>query len=258
MKTIILAGGYGTRLSEETTVVPKPMVLIGGKPVLWHIMKIFEYHGFNDFIVCLGYKGEVIRDYFLNYNNRNSDLEVDTSTGAVKVSNYAGERWKVHLVDTGLDTMTGGRLRRVSPLLEEGTFMMTYGDCLSDINIRNLVAFHNNHQRLATVSVVQPEGRWGSVVVMPDGRVSDFVEKPKGDGGWINGGFFVLDKKVTGLIQDDQTLWERGPMQQLTTSGNLVAYKHLGFWKGMDTLSDKKSLEQLWHSHSAPWKVWKQ
>lgn len=256
MKVVILAGGYGTRLSEETVSIPKPMVEIGGKPILWHIMKIYSHYGYNDFIICLGYKGYIIKEYFMNYFMHMSDITVDLSNGGIKVHNSKAENWKVTLVDTGLDTMTGGRIKRIKDHLDGERFMLTYGDGVGDVNINSLVKFHESHGKLATMTAVQPSGRFGALRINDDKKVESFVEKPAGDGAWINGGFFVLEPQVIDYIKDDNTIWEREPLENLTKESQLFAYKHEGFWKPMDTLRDKIELERLWNTKKAPWKVW--
>jgi glucose-1-phosphate cytidylyltransferase len=257
MKAVILAGGRGTRLSEETSVRPKPMVEIGGRPILWHIMQIYAAHGVTDFVVCLGYKGWQIKEYFLNYRLHESDLTVDLSTGKVEVLRPAREPWRVTLVDTGEDSMTGGRLRRVARHLEgEEAFCLTYGDGVSDIDVRALIDFHRGHGRQATVTAVTPPGRFGALA--RDGAaVSAFIEKPPGDGtGTINGGFFVLSPRVLERIEGDDTVWEEGPLRSLARDGELMAYDHRGFWHAMDTLRDRDQLDRLWASGQAPWRVW--
>lgn len=256
MKVVILAGGYGTRLSEETVNIPKPMVEIGGKPILWHIMKIYSHYGYNDFIICLGYKGYIIKEYFMNYFMHMSDITVDLSNGGIKIHNSKAENWKVTLVDTGLDTMTGGRIKRIKDHLNGERFMLTYGDGVGDVNINSLVKFHESHGKLATMTAVQPSGRFGALTINDDKKVESFVEKPAGDGAWINGGFFVLEPEVIDYIKDDNTSWEREPLENLTKENQLFAYKHEGFWKPMDTLRDKIELEKLWSTKEAPWKVW--
>ncbi len=256
MKVVILAGGYGTRLSEETVNIPKPMVEIGGKPILWHIMKIYSHYGYNDFIICLGYKGYVIKEYFMNYFMHMSDITVDLSNGGIKVHNSKAENWKVTLVDTGLDTMTGGRIKRIKDHLDGERFMLTYGDGVGDVNINSLVKVHESHGKLATMTAVQPSGRFGTLRISDDKKVESFVEKPAGDGAWINGGFFVLEPQVIDYIKDDSTIWEREPLENLTKESQLFAYKHEGFWKPMDTLRDKIELDRLWSTKEAPWKVW--
>jgi glucose-1-phosphate cytidylyltransferase len=256
MKAVILAGGLGTRISEETHLKPKPMIEIGGKPILWHILKIFSSHGVNDFVICCGYKGYVIKEYFANYFLHMSDVTFDMSTNSMVVHQQKAEPWRVTLVDTGEDTLTGGRLKRVADYVrDENSFCFTYGDGVSDIDISAEIDFHNQHGRLATVAAVQPPGRYGALQ-MDDACVKGFVEKPRGDGGRINGGFFVLSPKVLGYIDGDKTSWEERPLERLAAEGELMAYDHDGFWQPMDTLREKTQLEELWASGSAPWKVW--
>ncbi len=253
MKTVILCGGLGTRLSEETLLRPKPMVEIGGRPILWHIMKIYERHGMNDFMLALGYKGEVIKDYFLNYHARQSNLTVHLKSGRVDYTNPTAEDWRLSLVDTGANTMTGGRLLRLKPHLQSGgTFMLTYGDGVSDVDIGALLAFHRAHGRLATVTAVRPPARFGDLRIESD-RVSHFKEKPQTGEGWINGGFFVFEPKVFDYIEDDSTILEKAPLEQLARHGQLMAFQHSGYWQSMDTLRDKQALEELWASGKAPW-----
>lgn len=255
MKAVILAGGLGTRLSEETHLKPKPMIEIGGKPVLWHIMKIYSAHGINDFIICCGYLGYQIKEYFANYFLHMSDVTFDMAQNRMEVHQNKTEPWRVTLVDTGDDTMTGGRLKRVKPYLGTEDFCLTYGDGVGNVNIPELIAHHRKQGLLATVTAVQPPGRFGSLDIT-QGKVTGFVEKPHGDGGWINGGFFVLSPKVIDYIEGDQTFWEREPMEKLARDKNLSAYMHTGFWHPMDTLRDKNYLEKLWASGKAPWKIW--
>ncbi len=256
MKAVILAGGYGTRLSEETLVKPKPMVEIGGKPILWHIIKLYSAHGVNEFIICCGYKGYVIKEYFANYFLHMSDVTFDMRHNRMDVHERRAEPWRVTLVDTGEDTLTGGRLKRVEAYVkDEECFCLTYGDGLADINITNEIAFHRAHGKLATVVAVQPPGRYGALDIRKD-TVQGFLEKPRGDGGWINGGFFVLSPDVFKYIEGDKTSWEGEPLRTLATDGQLMAYEHRGFWQPMDTLRDKHLLEELWQSGNAPWKVW--
>lgn len=256
MKTVILAGGFGTRLSEETDLKPKPMVEIGGKPILWHIMKIYSHYGFNDFIICLGYKGFMIKEWFANYFIHNSDVTIKIKKNEMIFHNRPKEDWTVSLIDTGLNTQTGGRLKRVKDYIGNETFMFTYGDCVADININELIKFHKNSgPHLATMTVVQPPGRFGAVEINGN-KITKFVEKPPGDNAWINGGFFVLEPEVIKYIKDDETIWEREPLENLAKEGQLMAYKHRGFWKPMDTLRDKRELNALWESKKAPWKVW--
>jgi glucose-1-phosphate cytidylyltransferase len=254
VKVVILAGGLGSRLSEETTVRPKPMLELGGKPILWHIMKIYSHHGLSDFIVCLGYKGYVIKEYFANYFLHMSDVTINLRNNDVKVHQNMSEPWSVTLVDTGDATQTGGRLGRVRQHID-GTFCLTYGDGLSDLDITRLIAFHRAQGRAATVTAVQPQGRFG-VLDFEEEKISAFQEKPPGDGSWINGGFFVLEPEVLDLVQWDETVWEKGPLEQLAREARLSAYKHRGFWQPMDTLRDKMQLEALWASGRAPWKKW--
>lgn len=257
MKAVILAGGLGTRISEETSLKPKPMVEIGGKPILWHIMKIYSHYGINDFIICCGYKGYVIKEYFANYFLHMSDVTFDMRNNSMEVHQQYAEPWRVTLVDTGDNTMTGGRLKRVASYLEgEEAFCFTYGDGVSDINIADLVAFHRAHRLKATLTATYPPGRFGAIDISPDQRVASFKEKPKGDGGMINGGFFVLAPSVIDEIAGDGTSWEREPLEALAESGQLKAYAHEGFWQPMDTLRDKNLLEELWAGNQAPWKVW--
>ncbi len=255
MKAVILAGGLGTRLSEETQIKPKPMAEVGGKPILWHILKIYSSYGINDFIICLGYKGYVIKEYFANYFLHTSNVTFDMVNNRMEVHQNNAEPWKVTLVDTGEKTMTGGRLKRVREFLGDEDFCFTYGDGVANVNVGELVKFHRQQGRLATVTAVQPPGRYGALDM--DGHaVRGFLEKPQGEGGWINGGFFVLSPKVLDLIADDTTSWEVGPMQKLAAEGNMVAYEHGGFWQPMDTLREKIYLDELWTTGKAPWKVW--
>jgi len=257
MKIVILAGGMGTRLSEETDIRPKPMVEIAGKPILWHIMKLYSHYGFNDFIICLGYKGYYIKEYFYHYFLYNSDITFDFTNGTREkiVHSSNTEPWKVTLVDTGLDTMTGGRLKRVKEYIGNDTFMMTYGDGVSNVDIVELINFHKKNGKKATLTAVLPTGKFGALEI--DGSlIRSFQEKPKGDGSWINGGFFVLEPSVFDYIKNDSTFWEREPLESLASSGELIAYKHNGFWKPMDTLRDKIELNDMWESGKAPWKLW--
>lgn len=256
MKAVILAGGLGTRLSEETGRIPKPMVEIGGKPILWHIMKIYSTHGINDFVICLGYKGHLIKEYFVNYYQHGSDLTVDLSSGKVEVHRSTAEPWRVTLVDTGMETMTGGRLRRIAHYLDDHEpFSLTYGDGVADVNIRALIDFHYSHGALATVTAISPPGRWGMLRTEGD-RVVGFAEKVQSDQNLINGGFFILDKRVINHISGNSTIWEHEPMETLALQGQLRAYVHSGFWQAMDTLREKHLLEELWASARAPWRVW--
>ncbi|ALO25997.1 MULTISPECIES: glucose-1-phosphate cytidylyltransferase [Leptospira] len=255
MKTVILCGGLGTRLSEETTVKPKPMVEIAGKPILWHIMKIYEHYGFGDFVLALGYKGEAIKDYFLNYHARMSDLTVSLKSGIVDYSNPTAEDWKVQLIDTGALTMTGGRLLRLKNHLKE-TFMVTYGDGVSDVDIQKLVSFHKSHGKLATVTAVRPPVRFGELSISGD-QVIRFQEKPQAEEGWINGGFFVFEPEILNYIEDESTMLERAPLEKLAKLGQLMSFRHPGYWQCMDTLRDKQTLEELWLQNKAPWKLGK-
>ncbi len=256
MKAVILAGGLGTRLAEETTVKPKPMVEVGGRPVLWHLMKSYSAHGINEFVICLGYKGYVIKEYFANYFLHMSDVTFDLANNQMEVCQRHCEPWRVTLVDTGEQTQTGGRLKRVAKYLEPGQpFCFTYGDGLADVDVAKLVAFHKEQNRLATITAVQPPGRFGALDI-EDKRITRFEEKPQGDGHWINGGFFVLQPEVVDYIGDDATVWEREPIEHLARDGQLSAYTHQGFWQPMDTLRDKIRLDELWASGKAPWKVW--
>lgn len=254
MKAVILAGGLGTRISEESISKPKPMIEIGGKPILWHIMKIYAAHGVNEFVICCGYKGYVIKEYFANYFLHMSDVTIDMSNNSVEVHQKNVEPWKITLIDTGEKTQTGGRLKRVSDYLDND-FCMTYGDGVSSINIKKTIEFHKSHGKNATMTAVQPPGRFGALDMVGN-QVKSFWEKPHGDGGWINGGFFVLNKKVIDLISSDEVIWEREPLEALAKEMQLEAYKHDGFWQPMDTLRDKNQLEELWSSGSAPWKCW--
>lgn len=257
MKVLILAGGYGTRLSEETEIRPKPMVEIGGKPILWHIMKIYSSYGFNEFVILLGYKGYYIKEYFANYFLHQSDVTLDISTGEMEVLNNSSEPWKITLLDTGIDSMTGGRIKRAQNLLGKEPFMLTYGDGVSDVNIQELVEFHKSHGKFMTMTSAQPDGRFGALNIEENFQVSSFQEKPKGDGGWINAGFFVCEPKVFDYITDgDNCIFEQAPLQNLAKDGEIFTFKHSGFWKPMDTLRDKQELERLWDSKKAPWKVW--
>jgi len=256
MKAVILAGGLGTRLSEETSTRPKPMVEIGGKPILWHIMKMYSSHGINDFVICCGYKGYVIKEYFANYFLHMSDVTFDMRDNKMQVHNERAEPWKVTLVDTGDNSMTGGRLRRVVDYLEhEEAFCFTYGDGVSDVDISAVVEYHKSHGKMATLTATYPPGRFGALD-MAEGQVLNFKEKPKGDGGMINGGFFVLSPKVLRYLVEDSTVWEQEPLMQLAEQGELMAYEHQGFWQPMDTLRDKVYLKEIWESGKAPWKVW--
>jgi glucose-1-phosphate cytidylyltransferase len=257
MKAVILAGGLGTRISEETHLKPKPMIEIGGRPILWHIMKIYSLHGVNEFIICCGYKGYIIKEYFANYFLHMSDVTFDMSSNRMDVHHKNAEPWRVTLVDTGEDTLTGGRLKRVAEYVaDEEAFCFTYGDGVADIDVTRQIAFHRNHGKLATVTAVRPPGRYGALVLQ-ESAVLGFQEKPPGDGAWINGGFFVLSPKVLEYIAGDQTSWESGPIETIAGEGQLEAFEHRGFWQPMDTLRDKTQLEDLWSSGNAPWKRWK-
>ncbi|MBD2091131.1 glucose-1-phosphate cytidylyltransferase [Microcoleus sp. FACHB-1515] len=257
MKAVLLAGGLGTRLSEETAIRPKPMVEIGGRPILWHIMKIYSAHGINDFVICCGYKGYIIKEYFANYFLHMSDVTFDMRFNQMNVHCGYAEPWRVTLVDTGEATMTGGRLKRVREHLGSETFCFTYGDGVSDVNITELVAFHKAQGAKATLTATLPPGRFGAIVLgQEQTRIETFREKPEGDGAWINGGYFVLEPEVIDLIDDDSTVWEQEPLEKLAQEGQLSAFKHSGFWQPMDTLRDKNKLEELWQQGNAPWKVW--
>jgi len=256
MKAVILAGGLGTRIAEESDSKPKPMVEVGGRPLLWHIMKSYSYHGINEFVICLGYKGYVIKEFFFNYYRHTSDLEINLKTGDHQILNSKSEDWKVTLVDTGAETMTGGRLKRVAPYLGDETFCLTYGDGLSDIDITAELEFHRANGKLATVAAVQPPGRFGVLNMDQNKHVTSFEEKPSDEIGWINGGFFILEPKVIDYIEDDSTSWELAPLSDLAQDGQLAAFQHSGFWKPCDTLRDKRDLEKLWDSGVAPWRMW--
>lgn len=256
LKAVILAGGLGTRLGEETSVRPKPMVEVGGMPIIWHIMKIYSAYGINDFIICLGYKGYVIKEYFSNYFLHTADVTIDLEENRMEVHRKRGEPWRITMVDTGADTMTGGRVKAIGQHLDPGEpFLLTYGDGVADINIADLIAFHRSHGRKATITAVAPPGRFGALA-MDSNEVTSFQEKPAGDGALINGGFFVLDPSVLDLIDGPHTIWEREPLERLAASGELHAFKHEGFWQPMDTLRDKLYLEELWQTGAAAWKVW--
>ena len=257
MKVVILAGGYGTRLSEETGVKPKPMVEIGDKPILWHIMKIYSAAGINDFIICLGYKGYVIKEYFATYSLHMSDVTFDMRKNKTEIHQNGAEPWRITLVDTGKDTMTGGRIKRIKEYIGDETFCLTYGDGVTDLDLRKLITFHQQQKTLATLTAVQPPGRFGAFSLeRSQNKISTFKEKPQGDGAWINGGFFVLEPEVMDYIDGDSAVWEREPMENLAQGGMLSAYKHSGYWQNMDTLRDKNVLEELWESGKAPWKIW--
>ncbi|MEL0622545.1 glucose-1-phosphate cytidylyltransferase [Marinomonas arenicola] len=255
MKVLILAGGYGTRLSEETDIRPKPMVEIGGKPIIWHIMKMYSHYGFNDFVILLGYKGYSIKEYFANYYLHQSDVTFDMSSGGMEIHNNSSEPWKVTLLDTGLDSMTGGRIKRAVDFIGDETFLLTYGDGVSDVNIKNLVEFHKMNKVKLTLTAIQPAGRFGALDI--DGnKVEKFIEKPEGDGSWINGGFMVCEPEVLDFIESDQTVLEQEPLRKLAEIGELAAFKHDGFWSCMDTLRDKIALNNLWDNNKASWKKW--
>lgn len=255
MKVVILAGGFGTRISEESDSKPKPMIEIGGKPILWHIMKTYSHHGINEFIVCCGYKQYVIKEYFANYFLHNSDVTFEIAKNSMKVHQTQSEDWTISVVDTGEKTLTGGRLKRVRDFIGDDDFCFTYGDGLSDLNVRKLIQYHRNHGKLGTVTAIQPPGRFGALT-LSDTTVTSFQEKPKGEGSWVSGGFFVLNPKVIDLIAGDNITWEKEPLEQLASRGELQSYCHDGFWYAMDTLRDKNFLEDLWSSGKAPWKVW--
>jgi len=257
MKVVILAGGRGTRISEETGSIPKPMIEIGGKPIIWHIMKLYSHYGFNDFIICLGYKGYVIKEYFANYFLHSADIELDLSTNQMNVLGSKAEPWKVTLIDTGLNTMTGGRIKRIKEYVKGETFLLTYGDGVGDVDIKKLIDFHKKNGRAATITAVQIAGRFGALNIDSECRVQSFFEKPKGDGAWINGGFFVLEPAVFDYIEDDSSIWEKDPLEKLSKSCQLNAYRHTGFWKCMDTLRDKIELEELWEKENPPWMVYR-
>jgi len=257
MKVLILAGGFGTRLAEETSEIPKPMVEIGGKPIIWHIMKQYSHYGFNDFVILLGYKGYTIKEYFANYFLHHSDVTIDLAENSMEIHQCSSEPWKVTLIDTGLSTQTGGRVLRARKFVGEERFMLTYGDGVSDVNIKNLLAFHELHRKMMTMTAIQPEGRFGSIDAGADGKITSFVEKPPGDGAWINGGYFVCEPEVFDYIRDgDGTIFEREPLESLAADGEIYSYQHKGFWKCMDTLRDKTQLEKLWDSGERPWALW--
>jgi glucose-1-phosphate cytidylyltransferase len=257
MKVVILAGGMGTRISEETEIRPKPMIEIGGKPIIWHIMKIYSHYGFNDFVICLGYKGYVIKEYFANYFLHQSDVTIDLQKNSMEIHESKAEPWRITLIETGLNTMTGGRIKQIAPYIGNETFLLTYGDGVSDVDIMDLVNHHRINGKLATVTAVQPMGRFGALNLNQNNTVISFQEKPKGDGAWLNGGFFVLEPAVMKHIAGDETAWEREPLESLARDGQLSAYCHKGYWQPMDTLRDKIHLEELWKSGTAPWRIWK-
>ncbi|KRE75412.1 glucose-1-phosphate cytidylyltransferase [Paenibacillus sp. Soil750] len=257
MKVVILAGGYGTRISEESHLKPKPMIEIGGRPILWHIMKLYSSFGFNDFVICLGYKGFFIKEYFAHYFLHESDVTFDFRSDSQLITHqHSAEPWRVTLVNTGLDTMTGGRVKRIQPYINNEAFMLTYGDGVSNVNINELLQFHKLHGRLSTVTSVQPSGRFGALELNDNNEVKGFQEKPKGDGSWVNAGFFVMEPEIFNFIENDTTILEKEPLEQLATKGELMSYKHNGFWQPMDTMRDKNLLEDLWKNGTAPWKVW--
>jgi len=257
LKVLLLAGGFGTRLSEETDLRPKPMVEIGGKPILWHIMKLYSYYGFNEFVILLGYKGYYIKEYFANYFLHQSDVTIDIKNNSMDILNNSSEPWKVTLLDTGLRTMTGGRIKRAENFIGNESFMLTYGDGVGNVNINDLVSFHKKNKKFMTMTSCQPEGRFGALNINEDNEVTRFMEKPKGDGNWINAGFFVCEPEVFSFIKNgDQTVFEQQPLQDLAESGEIVTYKHSGFWKPMDTLRDKTKLVEMWDTNNAEWKVW--
>jgi glucose-1-phosphate cytidylyltransferase len=257
MKVVLLAGGLGTRLSEETVLRPKPMVDIGDKPILWHIMKIYSAYGYTDFVVCLGYKGYFVKEYFANYFLHQSDVTIDLNKNSIETHHSDAEPWRVTLVDTGKQTMTGGRIKRIQKYIGDEPFLLTYGDGVGNIDIGALVNHHNSAGKMVTVTTVQPSGRFGAIGLSADDTVTSFLEKPKGDGAWINGGFFVCQPNVFDFIEGDNTTWEREPMEAIAALGQMSAYKHHGFWKPMDTLRDKQELEADWNNGTAPWKIWK-
>lgn len=255
-KVLILAGGLGTRLSEETTIKPKPMVEIGGKPILWHIMKIYSGHGFNEFVILCGYKGQVIKEYFSNYFLHQNDMSIDLKNNKIEYFNNASESWKITLIDTGELTMTGGRIKRAKSYINNETFLLTYGDGVSDANIKEAYEFHKKHGKNLTVTAVQPEARYGILDIKNESDVEGFLEKPKGESGWINGGFFVCEPQILDYINNDSTIFEREPMQKIALDGHMKAFKHEGFWQCMDTVRDKTKLQEMWESGDAPWKNW--
>lgn len=257
MKVLLLAGGFGTRLSEETDLIPKPMIEIGGKPILWHIMKIYSTYGFNDFIILLGYKSYYIKEYFINYFLHQSDITIDIKNNDIEIHNNTSEPWKITMLDTGLNTKTGGRVKRAKEFIGDDTFMLTYGDGVADINIAKLVNFHKLHGKKITMTSVQPEGRFGALQINKNDKIEQFTEKPKGDGSWINAGFFVCEPDVLKYIRDDEDEFEKYPLETLAKEGELYTYRHNGFWKCMDTLRDKQQLQNMWTKDEASWKIWK-
>ncbi|MFN7309869.1 MAG: glucose-1-phosphate cytidylyltransferase [Vampirovibrionales bacterium] len=256
MKVVLLAGGYGTRISEESSLKPKPMIEIGGKPILWHIMKIYSHYGFNDFVILLGYKSYLIKEYFANYFLHQSDITIDLEANSIQVHQSTAEKWKITLVDTGIDTMTGGRLKRAKAYIGDAPFLLTYGDGVADVDIDALVQHHKDQGKIATVTAVMPVGRFGALALDDHDAVTAFHEKPKGDGAWINGGFFVLEPAIFKYLSGDACIFEKEPLESVAKAGQLSAFKHEGFWKPMDTLRDKTELEALWASQNAPWKLW--
>ena len=256
MKVVLLAGGYGTRISEESSLKPKPMIEIGGKPILWHIMKIYSHYGFNDFVILLGYKSYLIKEYFANYFLHQSDITIDLEANSIQVHQSTAEKWKITLVDTGIDTMTGGRLKRAKAYIGDAPFLLTYGDGVADVDIDALVQHHKDQGKIATVTAVMPVGRFGALALDNHDAVTAFHEKPKGDGAWINGGFFVLEPAIFEYLSGDACIFEKEPLESVAKAGQLTAFKHEGFWKPMDTLRDKTELEALWASQNAPWKLW--
>ena len=256
MKVVILAGGYGTRISEESDIKPKPMIEIGGKPIIWHIMKQYSHYGFNEFIILLGYKSYVIKEYFANYYLHNSDVTINTAQKTLEIHDNYSEDWKITLLETGLDTMTGGRVKRAQKYIGNEPFFLTYGDGVSDVNIKELLKFHKTHGHKISMTAIQPEGRFGALDIQDGNLIKKFLEKPKGDGAWINGGFFVCQPEVLNYITGDQTIFERDPLEKLATEGELFSFKHEGFWKCMDTLRDKNQLNEMWDTNNAKWKTW--
>jgi len=256
MKVLILAGGFGTRLSEQTEIKPKPMVEIGGKPILWHILKIYSTYGYNDFVILLGYKGYVIKEFFANYFLHQSDLTIDIKNNKIEIHDNYSENWKITLVDTGAETLTGGRIKRAGKFVDNEPFLLTYGDGVSDVDIQKLVEFHKSHGKLATMTAIQPEGRFGALDISKNNEINSFIEKPKGDNAWINGGFFVCQPEILNYINGDETIFEKEPLEKLAKEGQLQAFKHDGFWQCMDTLRDKNRLEDEWSTGKAPWKKW--
>lgn len=258
MKVVILAGGFGTRFSEETQLKPKPMIEIGNRPILWHIMKIYASHGFTEFIICLGYKSSLIKQYFLDYHLQEADISVHTGTGAYQMVSSHSENWSVTLAETGLDAMTGGRIKQIQKYVGDEPFMLTYGDGVANVDLTELINFHQSHGKIATITAVQPLGRFGTLRLSGNGKVEAFMEKISGDGGWVNGGFFVLQPDIFDYIDSNLTIFERTPLEQLAKDGELIAYKHSGFWHSMDTQHDKKTLDQYWAAGNAPWKIWEE